>query len=61
MAYQKPTPEQAELLYKVGYEFDLIRQNIEVNKLKGRRVSIALTHLEAAEMFLNKAIVKGDD
>lgn len=59
MAYQEPTALQKQLMEDVEVGIKIIRDTLRC--LDGSRcAAVALTQLETAEMWANKAIVKGD-
>lgn len=60
MAYQQATEKQKQMLAVLEAEFDVVRNLIRSYTNNGRRANVALTHLETAEMYANKSIVKGD-
>lgn len=60
MAYVTPSADQQQALDAFQDAFEEIERLLTVYTYQGRRPSIARTHLETAQMFINKAITKGD-
>lgn len=56
MAYIQPTENQKDLLDGVELRFDTLQKYL-TSIPESQRKSVALTHLETAQMFINKAII----
>ena len=59
MQYVLPTDEQKEVMKIFRDKFDDLYQDVAALE-RSRGVSLALTKLEEASMWLNKAITKND-
>ncbi len=59
-AYHKPSPDGIEKIALFRKEFSDLHEVIEGHLSASRERSVALTNLEQASMWVNKAIVLGD-